>query len=77
MARLKANEEEMDRDEWKNLPEKQREELQNTFRHTGRTARYTNIMGLKTVSIQRERLLKTTSKMIIFIKSSLFLAYHS
>jgi hypothetical protein len=39
MARLKANEEEMDRDEWKNLPEKQREELQNTFRHTGRTAR--------------------------------------
>ena len=25
--------------------------LENTFRHTGRIARYTNIMGIKTVNI--------------------------
>jgi hypothetical protein len=51
MARLKENQEAMDRGEWNALPDQQRQELENTFRHTGQIARYTNIMGIKTVSI--------------------------
>ncbi|CAF0773012.1 unnamed protein product [Adineta steineri] len=51
MARLKGNQEAMDRGEWNNLPDQQRQELENTFRHTGQTARYTNIMGVKTLAI--------------------------
>ena len=50
MARLKGNQEAMDRGEWNGLPDQQRQELENTFRHTGQTARYTNIMGVKTVN---------------------------
>jgi hypothetical protein len=50
MARLKENQEAMDRGEWNDLPDQQRQELENTFRHTGQIARYTNIMGVKTVS---------------------------
>jgi len=51
MARLKENQEAMDRGEWNALPDQQRQELENTFRHTGQIARYTNIMGIKTVSV--------------------------
>lgn len=50
MARLRGNQEAMDRGEWNELPPQQRQEMENTFRHTGRIARYTNIMGIKTVS---------------------------
>jgi hypothetical protein len=50
MVRLKENQEAMDRGEWTGLPDQQRQDLENTFRHTGQTARYTNIMGIKTVS---------------------------
>jgi hypothetical protein len=49
MTRLKASQEAKERGEWKEMPEKQREDLENTFQHTGRIARYTNIMGIKTV----------------------------
>ena len=49
MIRLKENQEAIDRGEWNNMPNQQREELEDTFRHTGRIARYTNIMGIKTV----------------------------
>jgi hypothetical protein len=49
MARLKGNQEAMERGEWNGVPEQQRQELDNTFRHTGQIARYTNIMGVKTV----------------------------
>jgi len=51
MARIKENQEAMDRGEWNALPDQQRQELENTFRHTGQIARYTNIMGVKTVSV--------------------------
>jgi len=51
MARLRNNQEAMDRGEWAALPDQQRQELENTFRHTGQIARYTNIMGLKTLII--------------------------
>jgi len=51
MARIKENQEAMDRGEWNALPDQQRQELENTFRHTGQIARYTNIMGIKTVSV--------------------------
>jgi hypothetical protein len=50
MARLRGNQEAMDRGEWNELPAQQRQDLENTFRHTGQLARYTNIMGIKTVS---------------------------
>ena len=50
MARLRENQDAMDRGEWNELPDQQRQELENTFRHTGQIARYTNIMGIKTVS---------------------------
>lgn len=53
MARLRGNQEAMDRGEWNELPPQQRQEMENTFRHTGRIARYTNIMGIKTVSDRR------------------------
>ncbi|CAF4701276.1 unnamed protein product, partial [Rotaria magnacalcarata] len=33
------------------LPQQQRRDLENTFRHTGQIARYTNIMGVKTLII--------------------------
>jgi len=49
MAKLKANQEAKERGEWNEMPEKQREELENSFRHIGQIARYTNIMGIKTV----------------------------
>lgn len=49
MARLKENQEAIDRGDWAALPDAQRQDLENTFRHTGQTARYTNIMGIKTV----------------------------
>jgi len=49
MATLKANQEAKERGEWNEMSEKQREELENSFRNTGRIARYTNIMGIKTV----------------------------
>ncbi|UJR09047.1 hypothetical protein I4U23_013295 [Adineta vaga] len=51
MARLKSNQEAMDRGEWTSLPDQQRQELENTFQHTGQIARYTNIMGIKTLII--------------------------
>ncbi|CAF1289756.1 unnamed protein product [Rotaria sordida] len=51
MARLKENQEAMDHGEWDSMPNQQRRELENTFRHTGQLARYTNIMGLKTLII--------------------------
>ena len=50
MARLRGNQEAMDRGEWNELAPQQRQEMENTFRHTGQIARYTNIMGVKTVS---------------------------
>ncbi len=49
MAKLKAKQEAKERGEWNEMPEKQREELENSFRHMGQIARYTNIMGIKTV----------------------------
>lgn len=49
MARLKENQEARDRGDWNSMPDQQRQDLENTFRHTGQTARYTNFMGLKTV----------------------------
>jgi hypothetical protein len=49
MARLKGNQEAIERGEWSSMPDQQRQELENTFRHTGQIARYTNIMGIKTV----------------------------
>ena len=49
MARLKGNQEAIERGEWNSMPDQQRQELENTFRHTGQIARYTNIMGIKTV----------------------------
>ncbi|CAF0967414.1 unnamed protein product [Rotaria sp. Silwood1] len=51
MTRLKENQEAMDRGEWNSMPPQQRQDLENTFRHTGQMARYTNIMGLKTLII--------------------------
>jgi hypothetical protein len=54
MARLKGNQEAMERGEWNDVPDQQRQELDNTFRHTGQIARYTNIMGVKTVREIRE-----------------------
>ena len=33
------------------MPDQQRQELENSFRRTGQIARYTNIMGIKTVSV--------------------------
>ncbi|UJR37169.1 hypothetical protein I4U23_029878 [Adineta vaga] len=51
MTRLKSNQESKESGEWDNLPEQQREELENTFRNTGRTARYMNIMSIKTLVI--------------------------
>ncbi|CAF3669246.1 unnamed protein product [Rotaria socialis] len=51
MARLKENQEAMDRGEWNSLPQQQRRDLENTFRHTGQIARFTNIMGVKTLII--------------------------
>ena len=53
MARLKGNEEAIDRGEWAGLPDQQRQDLENTFRHTGQLARYTNFMGVKTVGETR------------------------
>jgi hypothetical protein len=53
MASLKAKQEAKERGEWNEMPEKQREEMENSFRTTGRIARYTNIMGIKTVSSQK------------------------
>jgi hypothetical protein len=53
MASLKAKQEAKERGEWDEMPEKQRTELENAFRTAGRIARYTNIMGLKTVEKQR------------------------
>ena len=50
MARLRENQDAMNRGEWSDLPDQQRQDLENTFRHTGQIARYTNIMGIKTVS---------------------------
>lgn len=50
MARLKENQEAMDRGEWDSMPARQRRDVENTFRHTGQLARYTNIMGIKTVN---------------------------
>lgn len=49
MARLKENQEAQERGDWNSLPPQQRRDLENTFRHTGQIARYTNIMGIKTV----------------------------
>ena len=54
MARLRENQEAMDRGEWTSLPDQQRQELENTFRHTGQIARYTNFMGIKTVSEEKK-----------------------
>ncbi|CAF3853159.1 unnamed protein product [Rotaria sp. Silwood1] len=51
MARLKENQEAMDRGEWNAMPYHQRQELENTFRYTGEMVRYTNIMGVKTLFI--------------------------
>ncbi|CAF0807326.1 unnamed protein product [Adineta ricciae] len=51
MARLRENQEAMDRGEWASLPDQQRQDLENTFRHTGQIARYTNFMGIKTLTI--------------------------
>ncbi|CAF3430120.1 unnamed protein product [Rotaria sp. Silwood2] len=47
MTTLKAKQETKKRVQWNEMPEKQREELENSFRQTGRVARYTNIMGIK------------------------------
>lgn len=49
MASLKASQEAKERGDWKEMPEKQREELESSFRRNGRIARYMNIMGIKTV----------------------------
>lgn len=49
MASLKSQQEAKENGEWTELPEKQREELESAFRRAGRIARYTNIMGIKTV----------------------------
>lgn len=49
MASLKASQEAKERGEWNKMPEKQRDELETAFRRNGRIARYTNIMGIKTV----------------------------
>jgi hypothetical protein len=51
MAHLKEKQEAMDRGEWNAMPDQQRQELENAFRRTGQIARYTNIMGIKTVSV--------------------------
>ncbi|CAF1260110.1 unnamed protein product [Adineta steineri] len=51
MARLKQNQEGKERDEWNQMSERQREEFENTFRHTGQIARYMNIMSIKTLII--------------------------
>ncbi|CAF0975154.1 unnamed protein product [Didymodactylos carnosus] len=51
MARLKENQEARKRGDWSQLSEQQREETENTFRHTGMIARFHNIMGIKTISI--------------------------
>ncbi|CAF2873145.1 unnamed protein product [Rotaria sp. Silwood2] len=48
MARLRADQEAKEHGEWNEKPEKQRQELENAFQHTGRIARYMNIMGIKT-----------------------------
>lgn len=49
MASLKASQEAKERGDWNEMPEKQREELENSFQRNGRIARYSNIMGIKTV----------------------------
>jgi hypothetical protein len=51
MAHLKEKQEAMDRGEWNAMPNQQRQELENSFRRIGQIARYTNIMGIKTVSV--------------------------
>ncbi|CAF4687908.1 unnamed protein product [Rotaria sp. Silwood1] len=51
MARLRADQEAKERGEWNEMPDKQRQELENTFQRTGRIARYMNIMGIKTLTI--------------------------
>ena len=55
MTRLKENQEARDRGDWNSLPDQQRQELENTYRHTGQMARYTNFMGLKTVGFSSGR----------------------
>lgn len=49
MASLKIKQEAKERGDWNNLPEKQKEELESSYRRAGRFARYANITGIKTV----------------------------
>ena len=49
MASLKASQEAKERGDWNEMPEKQRDELESSFRRNGQIARYMNIMGIKTV----------------------------
>lgn len=64
MARLKENQEAMERGEWNSIPDQQRQDQENTFRHTGQIARYTNIMGIKTVNKILIRTKKTNSFLV-------------
>lgn len=50
MAELRTIQGEKESGAWNNLPEQQREEKENSLQRTGRTARYMNIMGMKTVN---------------------------
>jgi len=75
MATLKAKQEAKERGEWNEMPEKQREELENSFRTTGRIARYTNIMGIKTVQKIKNKELEKYFKRLF--NKFYFVAYHS
>ena len=49
MKKLRTHQDMKDSDQWNNMPEMQRQELENTFKSSGQYARYSNIMGIKTV----------------------------
>ncbi|CAF0925407.1 unnamed protein product [Adineta ricciae] len=51
MAQLRTIQEEKESGNWNNLPEQQREEKETSLRRTGQTARFMNIMGMKTLTI--------------------------
>ena len=53
MAQLRTIQEEKESGNWNNLPEQQREEKETSLRRTGQTARFMNIMGMKTVNFIR------------------------
>ncbi|CAM4797139.1 unnamed protein product [Rotaria magnacalcarata] len=51
MKKLRTHQDMKDSDQWNNMPEMQRQELENTFKSNGQYARYSNIMGIKTLII--------------------------